>query len=355
MKRMLIVVPACVLLLAVGTSWFFSGRVMEGRLSQSRFDALALAPLQQAFTLVRSSRSGSIVLVTALNTSGVQGVDLSGLVEPPPQDAIEAFAQLGEARLIAFSANEADALLGWEELGVPVSAGGIHIAAGTNYRAHAEEVGMEEGPFLFPKVSVPTAWNSPVAAGTRLDFEVELCAVTLTDYSATAVAATTAKLAYLLCGDYTDRWQLVREIDLDGPLGVSGFPVAKGGPARFPVGSLLVIPRQNDFYKQIELSLYLNDELRQHTSADKMIWSPDTILANALAKCKTDYLLMTGTIQMNDCERIPAGTLLLTGTPGGVLFHLATLWNPWVYLRPGDVVTSFATYLGYMRNEIHVP
>ena len=36
----------------------------------------------------------------------------------------------------------------------------------------------------------------------------------------------------------------------------------------------------------------------------------------------------------------------------GVLFKLATLWHPWAYLRQGDVVTSFGTYLGYMRNEI---
>lgn len=355
MKRILSVIPVCMLLLAVGTSWFFSRPIMEGRLEQSRFDALALAPLQQAFTLARSSRSGNVVLVTALNTNGVKGINLSGLVEPPPKDAIAAFTALGAVRLTQLSAGEANTQLSWEELGLPVSTGGIHIAAGTNYLAHAEEVGIEEGPFLFPKLSAPTAWNSPVAAGTRLDFEVELCAVSLTDYPATAAGITTTKLAYLLCGDYTDRWQLVREIDLDGPMGVSGFPVAKGGPTRFPVGSLLVIPRQNDFYKQIELSLYLNDELRQHTGAEKMIWSPSTVLANALAECETDYLLMTGTMHLNDCQSIPAGTLLLTGTPGGVLFHLVTIWNPWVYLRPGDVVTSFGTYLGYMSNEIQAP
>ena len=48
----------------------------------------------------------------------------------------------------------------------------------------------------------------------------------------------------------------------------------------------------------------------------------------------------------------PGGTLVLTGTPEGVLFRLGTLWNPAAYLQEGDVVTSFGTYLGYMRNEI---
>jgi hypothetical protein len=35
-----------------------------------------------------------------------------------------------------------------------------------------------------------------------------------------------------------------------------------------------------------------------------------------------------------------------------VLFHPATLWNPWAYLTEGDVVTSFGQYLGYMRNSV---
>jgi hypothetical protein len=48
------------------------------------------------------------------------------------------------------------------------------------------------------------------------------------------------------------------------------------------------------------------------------------------------------------------GLLLMgfEGTPEGVLFKLAMLWRPWAYLREGDVVISFATYLGYMSNQI---
>jgi 2-keto-4-pentenoate hydratase/2-oxohepta-3-ene-1,7-dioic acid hydratase in catechol pathway len=350
MKRFLILVIAGGLLLAVGSSWYLSQPVMEGRLEPTLFDRVSVATVEEALTLARS-RSGAVVLVTSANAGGVSGINLGRFGEQPFLDTLHAFSEIGEARLTVMASAAADISLDWQELGMPIATGAAHIAAGTNYHAHAEEVGMEEGPFLFPKLSAPTAWNSPVTAGGRLDFEVELCAVPLTDHTVNKPA----RLAYLLCGDYTDRWQLVRDIDLDGTLGVTGFPVAKGGATRFPLGALLVIPQREDFYRQIELRLYLNDQLRQRTGADKMIWSPGVILSNALADCATAYVTTTGTVQISNCEQIRARTLLLTGTPAGVLFDVGTIWNPWVYLRPGDVVTSFGTYLGYMRNVIAAP
>jgi len=181
-----------------------------------------------------------------------------------------------------------------------------------------------------------------------LDYEVELCAVPLEDHSKESPAA----LGYLLCGDYTDRWTLVKDMDLDGKLGLTGFPTAKGGDTRLPVGPLLVIPFSEDFYQQIELHLYVNDALRQRATAGSMLWSPREILANALADCRSAYSVGPKTVSIADCQNIPAGTLILTGTPEGVMFHIATLWSPWAYLREDDVVTSFATYMGFVRNTI---
>lgn len=34
------------------------------------------------------------------------------------------------------------------------------------------------------------------------------------------------------------------------------------------------------------------------------------------------------------------------------MFHLAAVWNPFAYLREGDEVTSFGTYLGLTRNRV---
>ena len=237
----------------------------------------------------------------------------------------------------------------WEQLGIPVNENYPHIAAGTNYRDHAEEVGHVGDPFVFPKFSRITPWNAGVTEAARLDYEVELCAVALTDHS----ASSPAQLAYILCGDYTDRWLLVKEMDLDGPMGPTGFPAGKGGETRFPVGSQLVIPKTDDFYKEIELTLYLNGKLRQRSRAGLMIWSPHKAFNKALADCQVPYYTEEEeTVVTPSCENVPARTLLLTGTPGGVMFNVATLWNPFFYLRRGDEVISSGTYLGVMRNRI---
>lgn len=117
----------------------------------------------------------------------------------------------------------------------------------------------------------------------------------------------------------------------------------------------MVIPESVEFYKDIELKLYLNGNLRQHASAGQMIWAPHKVLDKALTDCQVPYFNAgEETVVTPSCEKVPARTLLLTGTPEGVLFNVTTLWSPLSYLRPGDEVVSSGTYLGFMRNKIFV-
>jgi 2,4-diketo-3-deoxy-L-fuconate hydrolase len=311
---------------------------------------IELAPLAEAITLARSE-SGAVLLVVGVDASGIHAVDVAAASgRAPIADAIEAFEALGRRGLRSLAEAESTQHA-WSTLALPFDEHYPHIAAGTNYKAHAEEVGHDGEPFLFPKLSHATAWNANVEAGGRLDHEVELCAALLTNHS----AASPAELGYLLCGDFTDRWSLVRHIDLDSEMGTTGFPDAKGGPTRLPVGPFLLIPDNPQAYASLELRLYVNDQLRQRASAGLMIWSPEEILRRALADCETPYHVGEETIKVADCDRIDAGTLILTGTPAGVLFHPATIWNPFAYLREDDIVTSVGTYLGVLRNVVRTP
>ena len=223
-----------------------------------------------------------------------------------------------------------------------------NIAAGANYRGHADEIGHEGLPFLFPKLSAPVTWDSNVTQGYRLDYEVELCAIPLADY----IEGAEPELGYLLCNDFTDRWLLVRDIDQDGPMGLTGFAFGKGGETRMPLGPLLVIPKDPDFYQHLELSLYVDGELRQKTSAGAMIWKPADIFQRALRGCRESYQVPNGSVSLTGCDRIPAGTVVLTGTPAGVMFNVATIWAPWAYLRPGQRILSYGTYLGSLDNIV---
>lgn len=346
MKVLVVVVATLALLVGLSSVWL-SRPVFEGTLDDRAFSNMAVAPREQAITLAVSN-DGAVLLVIQADADAVTAVDVSAAAGQSFEDAIAAYALVTERGLRALYDTGTEARYAWSALAMPLAPRYPNIAAGTNYRAHAEEVGLDEEPFLFPKLSSPTRWDSAVLPGARLDYEVELCAVPMTEHRSAAPAT----LGYLLCGDYTDRWLLLRELDLDGVMGRSGFPLAKGGDSRLPVGPLLVIPRAEDFYRELQLSLYLNKQLRQQSLAGKMVWSPQQVLAKALADCESPYEAGEDIIHIADCEGIPAGTLLLTGTPEGVLFKLGTLWNPWAYLREGDEVTSFGTYLGYMHNDI---
>jgi 2-keto-4-pentenoate hydratase/2-oxohepta-3-ene-1,7-dioic acid hydratase in catechol pathway len=347
--RILILVASILLLALLIGTYLLARPAFQEQLGPDLFSKISVAPRDQAFTLARTAE-GKPLLVVSADGQGVTAIDIGAVSGSLFEDGLEAFTELGISGLQALFA-ATPITVPWDSLGVPLQANYPHIAAGTNYRAHAEEVGLDARPFLFPKLSHATAWNAPVTAGTRLDHEVELCAVPLREH----LPAIPARLGYLLCGDFTDRWTLIRTMQFDSELGRTGFPAGKGGSTRLPVGPFLVIPLAEDFYDRFELRLYVNGALRQRAGAGQMIWAPQDILQRALQDCRSPYVIGSETLTISACDRIPAGTLILTGTPEGVMFHLLTLWSPWAYLRPGDQVTSYGTYLGLTQNTIVDP
>jgi 2,4-diketo-3-deoxy-L-fuconate hydrolase len=342
-----------VLLLAalVVATWQLSRPKFDERLEADPLEALAIAPPDVALTLARMGSGGGprVVLVTRSGPDGLGVVDLEAAFGRPFRDAVEAFAVLGFDALARAASDAGTVRASYEDLTLPLDAAQPHIAAGTNFRAHAEEVGRDEGPFLFPKLSDATAWDANVPDRARLDYEAEICALTLTPHT----ALRPARLGYLLCNDFTDRWTLVRNIDLDAPMGTTGFPDGKGGAGMLPIGPLLVVPRDADaFYRGLTLELYVDGELRQRAVGGRMIWSPGEIASRALEACDVAYHRQAGSVGLTDCDGIPPRTLILTGTPGGVMFHLLTLWSKHAYLEPGDEVVTVATHLGVLRNRI---
>ncbi|QFU75121.1 hypothetical protein EY643_05355 [Halioglobus maricola] len=308
---------------------------------------LAIAEADKGYTLARTV-TGEILLVLSADFEHVEAIDLSTRLEATGLDVIEAYNSIGESGLNQAVKDSSSGTYTWTSLGAPVNDRHPGIAAGTNFSKHAEEVGHEDGPFLFPKLSTMTPWNAAVHKGTRLDYEVELCAFPLSDYKGQKEIS----FGYTLCGDFTDRWLLVKDLKTRGEMGKTGFPSGKGGITHFPIGPLFLIPRDPELYTEIVISLYVNLDPRQHAPAGDMIWSPPQILANALDDCNSDYVLGNTTIRLAPCDGIPTGTPILTGTPDGVIFSLANLLLPWPYLGEGDVVLSFGTYLGLMKNTV---
>jgi 2-keto-4-pentenoate hydratase/2-oxohepta-3-ene-1,7-dioic acid hydratase in catechol pathway len=331
----------------VGRSIQVSQGLYDERIESVPKNALALAPLKEALTFAKT-RTGEVLLVAALDRNGVVAVNLTAEFDAAGTDTLALYRHFGSDAIRSALDSEVT-FVEWEALGLPFKPQDQAVAAGTNFAAHAEEVGLDEGPFLFPKISKPSAWNDTLPQSARLDYEVELCAVPIDDYSIDTPSA----LGVTLCNDFTDRWDLVRNIDLDGPLGRTGFADGKSGERRLPLGALLVIPRDTDaFLHGVALGLAVNGDLRQQGRGSQMIWSASKVMQETLLQCDQLYQYQGGSIPLTECGAVRAGTVVMLGTPDGVAFQMPNIWMPWPYLRPGDEVLTYASHLGLLQTKI---
>ena len=174
---------------------------------------------------------------------------------------------------------------------------------GRNYRDHALEMGVNpdrEPPFFFHKIS-----EILLTPGNNLDYpmdtkelhhEVELVVAISNDgYKISKSEAKDMIFGYAVGVDLTKR-------DIQKKAKETGKPwlsakVFSGSAAI----SEIVLKDESLETDKLEISLNVNDELRQRSGCDKMIWSVNEII----------YLLS---------QTIPLcpGDLIYTGTPSGV-------------------------------------
>ena len=289
-----------------------------------------VAPLTEALTFARreSPAGRELLLVLGVADGAVEAVPL-----PQADDPIALLDRMDAAAVRAAAAAAPSERVPLEALGLPADLGAAHVAGGANFRAHGDEVGVDE-PFLFPKRVAPTRWQSTVPAATRLDYEAELCFVALRPIRGSEGAG---DLGVVLCNDFTDRWLLVRGMLLGpGVMGTRGFADAKGQPGFLPVGPFLVVPDDLERWLQsVELELWVNGALRQRAPASDMIWGVREMLARALADREAYRYAGAEVPLLPEPGVLPARALLLSGTPDGVIFRATNLWRGSLYLSPG--------------------
>lgn len=306
----------------------------------------AVADRADALTFARSAES--LLLVIGADEGQVSAIDLTALYG---MDATQ--DTLGFLRTTGFDVlQQLDGPLvtiGMRELVVPLQLADAHLAAGTNFAEHADEVLLDDPPFLFPKLAAASSWNASIAWTRRLDYEAELAAVPLEPIKN---PQDLPAYALLLANDVTDRLTLIGQIDLGEPMGTTGFAAGKGQAGYLPVGPWLVIPREPDFYRDLEFRLYVNDKLRQRFNTDDMILSIDDIVRQAFRDRALDFQRGDVAVDLIPGEGLSSTTLILTGTAGGVIFKPLNIWWQPAYLEAGDVVRVEASYLGVLQNPI---
>lgn len=224
------------------------------------------------------------------------------------------------------------------------------IGVGLNYAEHSAEVGIEkpaEELLVFPKPVVPTGAYAPLSAGVQigdlpvrpvllLDYEVELGLVLLQDIDLRKLPpsyeAFIEQVAFFTANDVSDREPIIMDEQ-------TGYTRAKSHPTYLPIGPWTVHGSQlqprthGEGEHSLEIGLTVQEahpaedlpfgEARQLSTTDAMLRGPWAIVRYLAVAFQSGT-----TICMRDANGhpryvhdadgiIPAGSIILTGTPGG--------------------------------------
>lgn len=344
-------------------------------------DNLRIAERAEALTFARFLSAGEphVLLVDSVRDGKVSGIDLQQQLPGSANDPIDLFNQFGYQVLQALEGPRVTVKL--SDLILPFTGTDNQVAVGINYPAHGVEADVDDS-FLFPKRTVATPFRSSVpAANHLLDYEIELGFVLLEDLPR---GVEPEYVGLVLATDYTDRAALVRHARLTDVSSGEGFTQGKSAPGFMPVGNLLVIPKFfRAYYRTLELGLWYNGELRQEAHPVEMSWDFGRIIDETFARENRRWRWNGETVRLPvENGVIPARTLILSGTPAGVIYQAPTFRQLFVgfsemfftlqwtnlqsviepflreeyrsgrYLKSGDVVQMKADGLGSIDNTI---
>ena len=231
-----------------------------------------------------------------------------------------------------------DPVNGYSDSGQPATLGKILapvaptniIGIGLNYRKHALEGkrGVPERPMWFMKTSNAVQHpGEPIrlpVSSDKVDYEGELAVVLGRDtHNVTREAALEHVLGYTIAIDVSARdWQF--------EFGGGQFNHGKSFDTFCPLGPELVTPEEFD-PATAQLTTRVNGETRQNSPIADLVFDVPTLVSFL----STDRTL-------------PAGTVILTGTPSGVGYAM----EPPHWLAPGDEVSVEISGLGCLTNPV---
>jgi 2-keto-4-pentenoate hydratase/2-oxohepta-3-ene-1,7-dioic acid hydratase in catechol pathway len=288
------------------------------------------------------------------------------------------------------------------------------VGIGLNYREHREETGAEDNAGLspgevlvFPKVVAPTGAYAAVHAGARvgefparpvrlLDYEAELGMVLLEDLDLSAPPESYTEfingVAFFTANDVSDREPIILDSEF-------GYTRGKSHPTYLPAGPWMIHGRDlqpaapGEGHQNLELGLVVQEPAQearmarirqlQSSSTERMIFGPWQIVRLLAARyqqgIRTCMRDASGAARYTHTPAgiIPAGSVILTGTPGGTAIQAPGLLDkidlflrggfsiPGArqrmisdseshiedsrYLQPGDQVETSITLLGRQR------
>lgn len=276
--------------------------------------------------------------VRLVNVGGRAGVDLGGVVADVERRSGAQFSSDPMAVLQNWDTfvnwakglkrEDGDAKLDEAKLGPPVPRPTKVFGIGMNYRAHAEEAGLEipTAPVVFTKF--PNCITGPradvVLSSTYVDWEVELVVVIGRRGRGISAAKAFEHVAGYCAGqDISDR----KAQFADKP---PQFSMGKSYDSFGPIGPALVsidaFAKPND----LALSCDVNGERMQAARSSDLIFPVAELIAFLSKRCTLE-----------------PGDLIFTGTPSGV----GSTRDPRRYLKAGEEIVSTIEGIGQLVNR----
>lgn len=221
----------------------------------------------------------------------------------------------------------------------PVSRPPLILAVGMNYQDHLDEINAlnaERGQPLVPQPIEPAVFVKypgsvighedaivlPHMAPHQVDYEAELAVVLARPVTNLTPEMALGSVAFYTCAHDVS----ARDAQLQAPS--NQWCRGKSFDTFCPLGPYAVTDLDPS---SLEIRLALNGEGMQSSNTRHLIFDVPTLIA---------YLSHSATL--------PAGTVILTGTPGGV----GHFRNPPVHLKAGDVVEITIEGIGTLRNPV---
>ena len=264
-------------------------------------------------------------------------VDLAGAYEGAPQSML-AIMQGGAAVLARLDKVEPAPANTYPiadvKLEAPISNPQKFLAIGLNYQDHVDELvarggkGPEHQMWFNKQVSCINGPYDPIylpKVSEKLDYEVELAVVIGKRCRYISEAdAMTAVGGYMVVNDVTARdWQ--RQ--------TTQWTLGKSFDSHGPIGPWLLTPDEVPHPQNLDMRLFVNGELRQHTNTALMVYN--------IAK-QISHLSQVMTLEPGD--------ILATGTTSGAGWGM----EPPQFLKPGDVVRVEIDGVGHIENTVEV-
>lgn len=217
------------------------------------------------------------------------------------------------------------------DLGAPSPRPRQVFAIGLNYRAHAEEAGMEipAVPATFTKFPACLAgpYDEVALTGDTVDWEVELVAVIGIRADRVAEADAWAHIAGLTVGqDISDR-------TMQFAAGAQ-FSLGKSYRGYGPMGPWLVTADELSDPDDLALGCSIDGVEVQHSRTSDLVFSVPSLVA-----------------QLSAVVPLLPGDVIFTGTPAGV----GITRRPPRFLQPGETLESWVEGIGTIRNRLVAP